>query len=371
MKIVFLNDGIYEYATDAPSAVGGAERQMWLLARGLAAAGWGARVGVRNGLSLKERVFIQGVEFVGIGQKQFLWAWYRFIVSERPDWWYWRCASHLLGPVVAIAKLSGVRTIFSVCFDSDVNIRHALFRRSRWWPLYALGLLCTDRIFVQHEKQLLFLPARLRAKACLVPSITTESKMVKPHWLRGQYVAWVAMFWKSKRPDLLVEIARKAAETSFVVCGGPTAAAPGYGEKMAGTLRTLPNVEYRGQVAPDEARRVIANAALFLSTSDEEGFPNTFLQAWAAGTPVITLKVDPDHVVERYGLGKISSTVDQAIRDLRTLLDSEQEREAIASRARKHVAKNHSAPAVIRIFESGTRGVNHKFGVQSRPAHPL
>src|SRR5262249_10459131 len=172
MKIVFLNDLIYLYATDAPSAVGGAERQQWLLARGLAAAGWGVTVGVRNGLQFKQRVFIERVEFVGIGQKQFLWAWDRFIVSERPDCCDWRVASHLLGPVVAIAKLAGVPPIFSVCFDGDVDIRHALFRRSRWWPLYALGLLWTDRIFVQHEKQLLFLPARLRARACLVPSMT-------------------------------------------------------------------------------------------------------------------------------------------------------------------------------------------------------
>jgi glycosyltransferase involved in cell wall biosynthesis len=371
MKIVFLNDLIYAYATDAPSAVGGAERQQWLLARGLAAAGWEVTVGVRNALQFKQRVSIEGVEFVGMGQKQFLWAWHRFIVSERPEWWYWRCASHLLGPVVAIAKLAGVRTIFSVCFDSDVNIRHALFRRSRWWPLYALGLLYTDRIFVQHEKQLLSLPARLRAKACLVPSMTTESKMVKPHSLRGQYVAWVAMFWKSKRPDLLIEIARNAPENSFIVCGGPNAAAPGYGEKIADTLQALPNVDYRGQVAPDEANRVIANAALFLSTSAEEGFPNTFLQAWAAGTPVVTLRVDPDHVVERYGLGKISPTVDQAICDIRMLLDSEQEREAISSRARKHVAENHGASDVIRIFERDIRGVSHKFAGQSRPAHPL
>jgi glycosyltransferase involved in cell wall biosynthesis len=367
-----LNDLIYLYATDAPSAVGGAERQQWLLARELAAAGWKVTVGVRNALQFPQRVFIERVEFVGIGQKQFLWACYRFIVSERPDWWYWRCASHLLGPVVAIAKLAGVRTIFSVCFDGDVDIRHALFRRSRWWPLYALGLLCTDRIFVQHEKQLLFLPARLRAKACLVPSMTTESKIVKPHSLRQQYVAWVAMLWKSKRPDLLVEIARKAAETSFVVCGGPTAAAPGYGEKIADTLRALPNVEYRGQVAPDEARRVIANAALFLSTSDEEGFPNTFLQAWAAGTPVVSLRVDPDHVVKCYGLGKISLTVEQAICDLRMLLDFEQEREAISCRARKHIAENHCASEVIRIFECGIRRrVSHKIAVQSHGVHPL
>ena len=138
MKIVFLNDLIYLYATDAPSAVGGAERQQWLLARGLAAAGWEVTVGVRNALAFKHRVLIEGVEFVGIGQKQFLWAWYCFIVSERPDWWYWRCASHLLGPVVAIAKLAGVRTIFSVGFDSDVNIRHALFRR----PPSLVAALC-------------------------------------------------------------------------------------------------------------------------------------------------------------------------------------------------------------------------------------
>ena len=33
MKVVFINDGIYEYATDHRFSVGGAERQQWLLAR--------------------------------------------------------------------------------------------------------------------------------------------------------------------------------------------------------------------------------------------------------------------------------------------------------------------------------------------------
>jgi glycosyltransferase involved in cell wall biosynthesis len=373
MKIVFADDLIYAYATNAPSAVGGAERQQWLLARALAAAGWAVTVGVRNALGFNQRVVIEGVVFLGIGQKQFLWAWYRFIVSERPDWSYWRCASHLLGPVVAIAKLVGVRTIFAVAFDRDLNIRHALFSRPRCWPLYALGLLWTDRVFVQNEKQLFSLPPRLRAKACLVPSINTETEPPKPHSLRPKYVAWVAMLRKPKRPDLLVEIARKTPAVRFVVCGGLTTftAAPGYGEEIANRLRALPNVEYRGQVAPGEASRIIADAALFLSTSDEEGFPNTFLQAWAAGTPVVSLRIDPDHVVERYGLGKVSLTVQQAMCDIRMLLDSDQQREAISSRARDYVAKNHSAPAVIGIFECGTRGVSHKVTVESRTANPL
>jgi glycosyltransferase involved in cell wall biosynthesis len=375
MKIVFVDDLIYAYAIDAPSAVGGAERQQWLLARALAAAGWVVKVGVRNTLALNQRVLIERVEFVGIGQKQFLWAWYCFVASERPGWSYWRCASHLLGPVVAIAKLAGVRTIFSVCFDSDVNIRQALCRRRRprWWPLYALGLLWVDKIFLQNERQLLGLPARLRGKACIVPSMNKETETPKPHSVRPKYVAWVAMLRESKRPDLLIEIARKAPDIRFVICGGSRTftSVPGYGEQFIEILRALPNVEYRGQVPPGEASRVIADAALLLSTADEEGFPNTFLQAWAAGTPVVSLIVDPDHIVKRYSLGKISLTVEQAIYDIRMLLESEEEREAISSRAREYVAKNHTAATVISVFERGTGGVSHKYTTQSHTANPL
>jgi glycosyltransferase involved in cell wall biosynthesis len=178
------------------------------------------------------------------------------------------------------------------------------------------------------------------------------------------------MLRHSKRPDLLVEIARKAPDIQFVVCGGPTTftAAPGYGEKIADTLRLLPNVDYRGQVDPDEANRVIANAALLLSTAEEEGFPNTFLQAWASGTPVVSLTVDPDRVIEHYGLGKISPTVQQATYDIRMLLDSEQQREAISCRAREYVEKHHAAPVVIKIFECSTLGVGHNLSVQTHTA---
>lgn len=70
MKIAFVNDCIYEYAIRAPWAHGGAERQQWLIARALAAAGWSVTVGVREAVKVKERIVTDGVEFVGIGQGQ-------------------------------------------------------------------------------------------------------------------------------------------------------------------------------------------------------------------------------------------------------------------------------------------------------------
>src|SRR5215831_14749001 len=97
MKIVLMNDVVYMYASGMPSIVGGAERQQWLLARALAATDWAVTVGVRQAMNTGERRAIDGVEFVGIGQDQICLAWYRFLLSERPDWWYWRCADHLWG----------------------------------------------------------------------------------------------------------------------------------------------------------------------------------------------------------------------------------------------------------------------------------
>ena len=366
MKIAFVNAGIYEFASGASEAVGGLERDQWLFSRVLAAAGWSVIVGVRSALPARERRVIDRVEYIGIGRGHVLLAWHRFLSSERPDWLFWEGADHLWGPVVEIARLAGVRTVFHTAFDSDTQPHHALVRRPHWWPLYAWGLSRADRIFVQHIGQLSQLRSRWRSKAYILPKVCllsgslAEPIVMKAHAKRAKYVAWVAMLRQPKRPDVLIEIARKAPTVRFVVCGGPTShrSPPGYGARIVEALHALPNVEYRGQVAPEEAMQVIADAAMLLSTSDEEGFPNTFTQAWSVGTPVVSLKIDPDHIIERVGLGMVSGSIDRAIADINALMDSSQRREEIAVRAQQHIAEAHSEAAVTAVFERALRGLH-------------
>lgn len=359
MKLVIVNAPTYEYARGNPERIGGAERQQWLLARALVRAGWSVTVGVREGLRTRERVEIEGVQFVGIGPGQFLWACYRFLLSERPDWWYWRAADHLWGPAVEIAKLACVQTIFAAAFDTDVEPRRASFRRQKWWPLFAWGLFRADRIFVQHRGQLDRLAPTLRKKAHVVPSFAGELLPGPPHTERKGYVAWVGTLRRPKRADLLIDIARRLPETPFIVCGGASTfqVTEEYGKKIIAALTALPNVTYLGKVNPMETQKVIAEANLLLSTADGEGFPNIFLEAWASGTPVVSLTIDPDEVISRQGLGVVTNKMDQMVMNIKNLMTSSQLRDEIGAKARQHVQAYHSEGAVMKMVESATGSV--------------
>ena len=362
MKIAFADDVVYAFASCDANAVGGAERQQWLLARALVQKGWEVVVGVRDALRPGNRRSVDGVKFVGIGPGHGLIAWRKLLVSERPDWWYRRSADHLLGPAVEIAKRAGTRTIFAAAFDSDLLPRKALTRRQRWWLLYAWGLERADRILVQHDGQLSIVPKRWQSKTFLVPSIAATQDSITEHARRQKYVAWVAMLRQPKRPDLLIEIARKSPDLKFVVCGEPTAhrSPQGYGEKIVEILRSLPNVDYRGRVSPAEARQIISEAAVYLSTSDEEGFPNTFLEAWSGGTPVVSLQTDPGDILKREGLGLVAGSLDNIVTGLEALIASPSQRQDISFRARSYAVKAHNEEAALGAFQRAVGGpINH------------
>jgi glycosyltransferase involved in cell wall biosynthesis len=358
MKIALVNDMIYGYACGDTSAAGGAERYMWLQTRALVATGWSATIGVQTGLKPGERVCIDGVVFVGLNQTHLLRALYDFLSLEKPDWCHWFGASHLLGPAVAVGKLTGTRTVFSAQFDLDVQPLKALSGRRWLWPLYALGLAGSTKIFLQHGRQYTELPAVWRSKSCIVPGVVTLPSSYTPHAGRRPYVAWVGVLRQPKRPDLLVEIARNAPSVEFVVCGGASdhRSPRGYSEDMIRRFKQVPNIRYLGHVPPTQAIQIIANASLLVSTSEGEGFPSVFVEAWANGTPVVSLKIDPDQTIAGKGLGVMSAGVDGAARDIVRLVESPEAREQIASRSRAYVAQFHSAAAAVTVVQRALNG---------------
>ncbi len=98
-----------------------------------------------------------------------------------------------------------------------------------------------------------------------------------------------------------------------------------------------------GAVRYADSGALFDRAKIFLNTSSIEGFPNTFLQAWIRGVPVVSF-FDPDSLVQRLPLGHIANSVDDMREAIRGLLEDDVDRAADrAPRARIRHARIHHA----------------------------
>jgi glycosyltransferase involved in cell wall biosynthesis len=221
-----------------------------------------------------------------------------------------------------------------------------------------LGLSGSRKIFLQHQRQHAELPSIWKSKAYVIPGVVNLPAAFKAHAGRDRHVAWVGVLRQPKRPDLLIEIARRAPSVDFVVCGGASdhRSPPGYSETMMSRFKQVPNIRYLGHVPSARAIEIIAGASLLLSTSEGEGFPSVFLEAWANGTPVVSLKIDPDHLIAGKGLGIMSAGVEGAATDVTELVRSVQKREEIALRGRDYVQQFHSGAAAVAVVERALKG---------------
>ena len=90
-----------------------------------------------------------------------------------------------------------------------------------------------------------------------------------------------------------------------------------------------------------------AQVLLHTSAPGTEGFPNVFLQAWAASIPVVSTGSNPDDLLTTGGLGYCLHTVDEVVAALQTLAADPARAQAIGAHARRHVWENHRPEVVI------------------------
>jgi len=352
MKFAFYNssDGVYKLVTNNSATTGGAIKQQWLLAQTLVANGHEIVFIIPTPGPKKNLSEINGVRFVSSPQTTTNLTLRRIFSEEKPAWLYWRTNSMHLGPCFFIAKSLGISLAFACASDKDCDPKHALnpfSYRKYLWPLYQWGLNLADRILVQHPGQLELLGHRYAVKTQLVNNIVDIPHVAK-HPAVSPYIAWVGNLRLEKRPDVLVEIAKQLPQYKFVVCGAVLdhRSRPGYGQSISQTLSTMPKVDYRGAVPPHEALDIIASASLFLSTSEQEGFPNTMLEAWCVGVPVVSLHLDIGGTITDHTLGRVTRDVTDTVTSIIHLMNTPQELTRLGENSKRYVLENHS-PSVV------------------------
>jgi glycosyltransferase involved in cell wall biosynthesis len=157
-------------------------------------------------------------------------------------------------------------------------------------------------------------------------------------------VAWIANFKPLKNPGAFVRLARRFAHRSdlrFVMVGG--APAGEWAKQQLDDIAATPNVDYRGALSQSAVNGLLQETDLLVNTSDHEGFSNTFIQAWMRRVPVVSLRVDPDRLLSRGGLGAVAGGDEEKLYEsVASLLDDPDRCAAIGARARRYALEHHA-----------------------------
>jgi glycosyltransferase involved in cell wall biosynthesis len=161
-------------------------------------------------------------------------------------------------------------------------------------------------------------------------------------------VLWAGRLCAQKRPDKLMKIAKAMPALQFDMVGRDS------GDRCAQSALAmaarLSNVCVHGQVPPHAMPSFYENAACLLCTSDYEGFPNTFLEAWSYALPVIST-FDPDGLIARHQLGAVASDEKELCSALAQLMSSASLYREASEKGLCYYRQNHSADRVLPQFE--------------------
>jgi glycosyltransferase involved in cell wall biosynthesis len=163
-----------------------------------------------------------------------------------------------------------------------------------------------------------------------------------------EYFIWINRLVGYKLPERYVELARALPEARFrMVLGTTNETAPELVSAVTAAAEDLPNLALEPARPRDELLAELDGAAAVVTTSEIEGMPNTFLEAWARRVPVLSLHVDPDGVIARHGCGIVAGgSMERFVAGARKLWAEPDLRAELGRRGREYVREVHSPAAV-------------------------
>jgi glycosyltransferase involved in cell wall biosynthesis len=239
--------------------------------------------------------------------------------------------------------------IFRIASDSDCESEHGRIRFWRDRKLYNYGLRRAHLVAAQTEYQARMLRENHGLESEVI-NMMVETPATNTPVEKDIDVLWVANLRALKRPELALELARQLPKVKFTLVGGPMPGGRIYYDDVVAAAARLPNVTMLGPVRYRESGPLFDRARIFLNTSAIEGFPNTFLQSWIRGVPVVTF-FDPDGLVQRLQLGRVATSLDDMREGIRGLLQVDADRQLLGRRAREFATREFTGGVGARYLE--------------------
>lgn len=265
------------------------------------------------------------------------------------DIFYVRVAGFILAPVTFFAKLYKKKVIYCGANDPEFDpkkIKLPVMLRDK--NMFYWGLRKCDRIIVQNEVQQKLLLENFNKVGQIIyncfPNIKDEHKL-------REKILWVAILRRFKRPDIFVELAKKFPSQKFIMIGGESTEknSKSYFNFIAEEAKNVQNLDFKGYLPYGEVEKQFEEVKLLVNTSEHEGFPNTFLQAWARGIPVISF-VNPDGLITKFRLGLVVNNKEEIAQGVNDILDGKIK--FSPQKIKKNFENNFSIQKIVDDYET-------------------
>ena len=335
---------------------GGAELQQMLLARALVRRGFPVSTivydlgqpdgacwdGIRALRSFRPQA---GVPLLRFLHPRMSSVW-RALVRANADICYVSCAGAFLGAAALYARIKRRKLIYRVASDSDCDPRTLLIRYRRDRLLYAYGLRRADLVLAQTPAQQGALERNFGVASRLAPPLMEPAAPARALSGRDVDVLWIGNLRALKRPERVLELAAALPRLRFHMVGGAMPGAEALFESTRARAQGLANVHFHGRLPQAAVAELLSRSRLLAGTSDTEGFPNTYLQAWAHGVPVVAF-LDPERLIERHGLGSVVASLPAMQAAVTSLLADTAAWQAASERCRRYIERRLDEPALL------------------------
>ncbi|MFZ7126473.1 MAG: glycosyltransferase family 4 protein [Desulfobacterales bacterium] len=346
--------------------IGGESVQQSLIARAFAARGWEVTMIVKDHGQPDGEV-IDGVRILkayrpdaGMPVLRFIHpkvtSINRCLVRANADIYYHSCAGFITGLATNHCRRHGKRLVFRIAHDSDCIPGKQIIPTFRDRKIFEYGLRRADMIYAQSSTQMKLLRENYRLRSVFMP-MAVELPETAESDTKDIDVLWVNNIRRFKRPELFIELSKQLPSHRFVMIGGPIWGMETYYAKIENEANRIDNLEFKGFVPYASVNRYFARSKIFVNTSDSEGFPNSYLQAWIRGVPVISF-FDPDRLITTQGLGAATRDLHEMRVMVEHLLNSVEARSKLSERVRKYALTNHIPGSVAKKYEESFFAMN-------------
>ena len=280
-----------------------------------------------------------------------LWSTLRRIDA---DVYMLKLPRHLLLPVGLFCRFNKKKLIFIGQIDQDVDLKFIRQQEGAlpFW-MYRIGIKCVDQIIAQNNYQKKGFESVFDKPSSVIKN--TISLDVCPDIIKQGYILWVGNSLQKKQPKFFLKLAQSLPDLKFKMIMAP--ASGGEHEEVEALAKNIDNLDFIGFVPMEKIAKYYAGADIFISTSLREGFPNTFIQAWQHGTPVISLNVDPDGLIKTRNLGRLSGSLEIMSEDVKAFILDKALREQAGDNALHYVNEEHSLSSVAGKYTNLIKGL--------------